>query len=192
MACSPAHPLPRVPSRRVASRAQRLRAPCAGGHAPLNIPFARVPATQWRTPTPGSLDQRLASAPSVDPDSTGIFTPSLRLALRCGRLAAAGRHPHRPRTTKRVSVERMSAFSRTIAILRPDNWPVLARESGSLPDRDRHCFRRPVALSRPGLAGTVPIDRSGSAGRSILTRRPQGGNMSRKFCRNCQGDFADK
>jgi hypothetical protein len=135
MACSPAHLLSRDPSCSAASRAQRLRAHCAGGQAQLNISLARVPAIRWRTPIPGSLDQRLAPAPSVDPDSIGIFAPCLRLALRCGQLTAAGRHPYRPRAAKSILVERMSAFPRTIAILWPDSWHTVARENGSLAGR---------------------------------------------------------
>jgi len=89
---------------------------------------------RWRTPNPGSVNQRLASAPSVDPDSAGIFTRILRLAPSCDQLAAAERYTHR--SHQRGSVRRMSAFRRTIAILRPDSWLTLARESGSLASRD--------------------------------------------------------
>jgi hypothetical protein len=33
----------------------------------------------------------------------------------------------------------VSTFSNATAILKPDSWLTLARESGSLSSRDRHC-----------------------------------------------------
>ena len=122
--------------RKAPSSVQRLRTP--GARAPHNVRFAPVPAIRWPRLTPGSPDHALEPAPSVDPPPIGLFTPARPLALNSAQPATAGGHSHRPRCAKRVLAPRMSAFRHTIAILRPESWLTLARESGSLPGRDRH------------------------------------------------------
>jgi hypothetical protein len=137
-ACSPAHPLSRDPSTQ-------------GG---VSSPAATV--SLRRRPSSAQHSLREGSGHLVAHAYSGLS--GLEAGISAIRRSGFHRHFHAqsaagsevratggcwtpsppPRTTKRVLVERMSAFPRTIAILRPDNWPVLARESGSLPDRDRH------------------------------------------------------
>lgn len=115
-----------------------LRTPYARAKAPHGIRFNQVPAVWWPMPTAAALDHAQESAPSVDPATIGLFTAARGLALNSAQPPTAGGHSHRPRCAKRVLAARISAFRRTITILRPESWPTLTGENASLSGRDRH------------------------------------------------------
>jgi hypothetical protein len=159
--------------RKAPSSIQRLRTP--GARAPHNVRFAPVPAILWPKPTPGSPDHALEPAPSVDPPAIGLFTPARPLALNSAQPTTVGGHSHRPRCANRVLAPQISAFRRTIAILRPERWLTLARESGSLPGRDRQRNRVPVlteiTAARAGTAkAACPTSRTVFAASSRPSR----------------------